>query len=92
VAQAGAGADVSLHIICTVLELTTTFGRALERPGVLTQQDPPGQPAASGSMTQVERAAAATTLMMVQCMAKLPDKEALELLCTLSHAAPICLR
>lgn len=90
--QAGAGADASLQFTCTVLALTTTFGRALERPGVLTQQDPPGQPAASGSMTRVERAAAATTLMMVQCTAKLPEKEMLELLGTLSHAAPICLR
>jgi hypothetical protein len=90
--QAATGAKTSHDATQTLRELAPEFGRALKRPGLQKQTDPPSQSAAPRSMTRVKRSAAAITLMIVQCVAGMPELEALDLLHHLRHAAPVCLR
>ena len=84
--------DASHDTTLILRKLAPDFGRALKRSGVLKQQDKPSQSAAPGSMTRVQRSAAATTLMIVQRVAGMPEGEALKLLLHLKHIAPICLQ
>ena len=97
--QAAPDADGKRDVVGTMLVLASDFGQALRRRDLL-KQDPPGQP--GGGMgqgqwggpttTRVEQAAAATTLLMVQHTAGLPEEQIKKLLSDLRGQAHICLR
>lgn len=90
--QAAAEASTTSELNSTLLALAPDIGRALQHRHLLEQTDPAGQLAPPGSITPVERAAADTTLMVVQRTGGLPEEEARELLRPLSHMAPTCMQ
>ena len=97
--QAAPDADGNHDVVATMLALAPDFGQVLQRRDLLKQQGPPGQPAVGivegqwgGPLTRVEQAAAATTLLMVQHAAGLPEEQVHNLLNDLKSQAHVCLR